>query len=76
MAKEKTAKQKRIRLHEASAENDISYRGPLSYQHFQIFGWLCIVLSVVDISKQGGNALARETTHGARRWSAGRSYPL
>ena len=49
MAKEKAAKKKRVRLHEASAENDIKYRGPLSYQHFQIFGWLCIVLSVVMI---------------------------
>ena len=49
MGKEKNVKKRRVRLHEASAENDIKYRGPLSYQHFQIFGWICIVLSVVLI---------------------------
>ena len=55
MAKEKAAKKKRVRLHEASAENDIKYRGPLSYQHFQFFGWLCIVLSVVMIMLKLGS---------------------
>lgn len=35
---------KRRKLHEYSAENDIRYRGPLSYQGFQILGWLCIAL--------------------------------
>ena len=28
-------------------ENDIRYRGPLSYRTFKILGWLCIVLSQV-----------------------------
>lgn len=37
---------KRRKLHEFSAENDIRYRGPLSYQGFRILGWLCIVLAV------------------------------
>ena len=36
----------RKKLHEVSLQEDISYRGPLSYQGFQILGWLCIVLSV------------------------------
>ena len=34
---------KRRKLHEYTAENDIRYRGPLSYQGFQVMGWLCIV---------------------------------
>jgi len=38
---------KRRKLHEVSINEDIGYRGPLSYQHFQMLGWLCIVLSVV-----------------------------
>ena len=38
---------KRRKLHEISLENDIRYRGPLSYQGFQILGWLCITLMVV-----------------------------
>ena len=40
---------KRRKLHEYSAENDIRYRGPLSYQGFQILGWLCIALSQVVV---------------------------
>ena len=42
-------KKKRVKLHEVTAENDIRYRGPLSYFHFQILGWLCIVLSQVAL---------------------------
>ena len=37
----------RKKLHEISIQDDIRYRGPLSYQGFQVLGWLCIVLSVV-----------------------------
>lgn len=40
---------KRRKLHEYGAENDIRYSGPLSYQHFQMLGWACIVLSVMGI---------------------------
>ena len=65
MAKEQAAKKKRVRLHEASAENEIRYRGPLSYQHFLIFGWLCIVLSVVlvmlKLGSKADEGLARDT---------------
>ncbi|MBR0367389.1 MAG: hypothetical protein IJH86_03225 [Clostridia bacterium] len=42
-------RKKRVELHEVTAENDIRYRGPLSYFHFQILGWLCIVLSQVAL---------------------------
>ena len=37
-------KGRKILLHETTADNDIRYRGPLSYQHFQAMGWLCIAL--------------------------------
>ena len=37
---------KRLKLHEINLENDIRYRGPISYQGFQILGWLCLVASV------------------------------
>ena len=42
-------KKRRVKLHEVTSENDIRYRGPLSYFHFQILGWLCIVLSQVAL---------------------------
>lgn len=46
---------KRIKLHEATHENDIRYRGPLSYQHFMALGWLCLAVSqMVVVMKLGG----------------------
>ena len=38
---------KRVRFHEHGLHDDIRYSGPLSFQSFQILGWLCIVLTVV-----------------------------
>lgn len=38
---------KRKKLHEHTVQEDIRYRGPLSYQTFQALGWLCIVLSIL-----------------------------
>ena len=40
-------KTKRVKLHQVDIEKDIRYRGPLSYRHFKILGWLCIALSQV-----------------------------
>ena len=39
----------RISKYERTAENDIGYRGPLSYRHLLIIGWLCISFKVLDI---------------------------
>ena len=39
---------KRKKLHEVTIRDDIQYKGLLNYQHFQMFGWLCIVLSVLS----------------------------
>ena len=44
-AEKQPGKKARRKWHERSAEKDIRYRGPLNYQHFQIFGWLCIIAS-------------------------------
>ena len=38
---------KRRKLHEVSLEDDIRYRGPISFQGFQVLGWLCLVGTVV-----------------------------
>ena len=40
-------KKPRTKFHEYTAANDIKYKGPLNYQSFQLFGWICIVLAVV-----------------------------
>lgn len=48
-------KRGRIRLHEASALNDITYRGPLNCRFFQILGWFCIVVSQVVVMASAGS---------------------
>lgn len=61
-------KKNRVKLHEVTSENDIRYRGPLSFFHFQILGWLCIVLSQVALILQLAgriNADAAANTAGA-----------
>ena len=46
----KQAKQKKekIRIFDRNTENDIRYRGPLSYRHLQIMGWLCVSFLVLN----------------------------
>ena len=45
---EQSAKKFR-KLHEYSAEQDIRYRGPLSYQRLMALGWLMIVFAAVRL---------------------------
>ena len=56
---------KRKKLHEMTIQEDIRYKGLLNYQHFQMFGWLCIVLSVVSgmlsLGAKLDEGLAKET---------------
>lgn len=49
-------KKQKTKFHEFTAENDMKYRGPLNYQHFQILGWACIVAAVgAAVITLGGN---------------------
>lgn len=48
-------KKARVRLHEASALNDIGYRGPLNYRVFQVCGWICIVIAQIVIMMSLGS---------------------
>ena len=47
----------RAKIHEITADNDIRYRGPITYQHFQILGWLCIVVSQIALLLRIGSKL-------------------
>ena len=40
---------KRIRMWEVTPENDITFKGPLSYRHFRIAGWVCMGMTVANI---------------------------
>ena len=39
----------RISKYERTTANDISYRGPLSYRHLLVIGWICISFKVLDL---------------------------
>ena len=47
----------RVKIHEITAENDIRYCGPLTYQHLQLLGWLCIVASQAALLLRLGSKL-------------------
>ena len=51
---------KRRKLHEISLEEDIRYRGPLSYQGFMVLGWLCLVITTVHMLLSLGIAMNPE----------------
>ncbi len=46
---DKTAKKERAPRHEVVAQQDIRYRGPLSYRHMMILGWLCVFFAQVGL---------------------------
>ena len=48
-SQEKRAAKKEKKLSRMTAEQDIRYRGPLSYRAFKLLGWACIVLSQVVV---------------------------
>ena len=48
-SREKRAAKKEKKLSRMTAEQDIRYRGPLSYRAFKLLGWACIVLSQVVV---------------------------
>ncbi len=47
-AAKKDAQGKRLPRREVVVQQDIRYRGPLSYRHMMILGWLCLILSQVS----------------------------
>jgi len=47
--KKDKAGKKRPDIHEITVENDMSYRGPFNYQHFKVFGWICMVFSQITL---------------------------
>lgn len=50
-------KKKRRKIHEITPENDIKFRGPLSYRHFKIIGWICIAVSQVGMLMTMGSRM-------------------
>ena len=46
--KPKKQKKEKIRIFDRTAANDIRFRGPLSYRHLQIIGWLAVSFLVLN----------------------------
>ena len=44
----------RIRLNALTLEEDIKYRGPLSYREFKILGWACIIIAQIIVMMRLG----------------------
>ncbi len=38
-----------MKIHEITSENDIRYRGALSYRHLRIIGWICFALGEIGM---------------------------
>ena len=55
---------KRRGRHKIVQKHDIRYRGPLSYRHMMILGWLCVVLSQVSLILSTGGKLDPTVTKG------------
>ena len=55
-------KKPRVKFHEYTAANDMRYKGPLNYQHFQLLGWICIVLSAVVAVINIGSSISPAVT--------------
>lgn len=49
-----------MKIHEFDGTNDIRYRGPLTYQHFRIAGWLFIALAQFYALLELGDAVFPE----------------
>ncbi|MBR1624196.1 MAG: hypothetical protein IJ676_00480, partial [Clostridia bacterium] len=47
--KKKRKKKKRKRIDEYTAENDIKFRGPLSYRHLRMIAWVCLFIGQVGV---------------------------
>lgn len=43
------AKTERIRLKDRTLENDIKYRGPLSYRYLRIIAWVCLIIAQIGM---------------------------
>ena len=50
-------RRKRRKIDEYTLENDIKYRGPLSYRWLRIFAWLFLILSQIGLLLQLGGRL-------------------
>ena len=59
--KEKKPKKKAIwrrkYIHEVTLENDIKFRGPISYRHLRILGWLFVAIAQVGVILKFGQTL-------------------
>ncbi len=55
--KKKSKKQKKPKKDIFDIKKDIRYRGPISYRHLKIFGWICLIIYQVSVVIGIGNSM-------------------
>ena len=58
----KQEKTKKIKLRDRLIDNDIKYRGPLSYRYLRIFGWVFLILGSIATIMKFNMRLVPEST--------------
>ena len=58
----KKKKKQRRHISDITPENDIKYRGPLSYRHLRILGWLCLALGQLGVLLNMSRTLSFDQT--------------
>ncbi len=62
-------RRRRIAFHDYSAENDIRYRGPLSYRALMIMGWLAIAVSPLSMFLGIASNISLDAAQALSVWS-------
>ena len=55
-------KRKRVKIYDITAENDIKYRGFLSYRHLRILGWIAMAMTVINIFLAAGMKISPQVS--------------
>ena len=67
--KAKANNKTKTKIHEINSTNDMKYRGPLTYQHFRMIGWVLIALAQVMALYMLGESLFPDKIPDIGRWS-------
>ena len=54
----RSRKRRKISIYDATPDNDIRFRGIISYRHLRIMGWVCLALTVISFFIEAGMKLS------------------
>ena len=53
---------KKLSMYDITKENDIKFKGFLSYRHFRIMGWVCMAITIINIFLGMGMKVSAEVS--------------